>query len=336
MHPEKQHVKNFELKNNPKLRSILPEYPGNTFYKGRFKSDEPRVMPSWKTFFKWTFTINPQRKEKRREKFALEVIQNDKFFTESHDQMLWLGHASFLIKLKGQNIITDPCLRNLPFTKRKVGLPFKIDQIKNLDYILLSHTHRDHLDLPTLKKLIHNNPNVRILAGLETSKLLPKPWRTYTEEAGWYQIFSETGSIQITYLPAQHWNRRFLTDLDKQLWGSFLIESDKKRIYFAGDTAFGNHFDKIRFLTKSIDHCILPIGSYKPEFMMKGLHINPNEAILAFKILGGKNFIPMHYGTYDLSDEPLGEPLRLIQDSKSREVFNGKFHPLAIGESYLL
>ena len=329
-------MKKFELRNNPNLQSIMPEYPGNTFYNGRYKSDEPRIMPSWKSIFKWMFSINPQRREKKRDTFKVPLIQSDNFLTEMHDQMIWLGHASFIIKLNRKTIITDPCLRNLPFKKRKVGLPLPVELIKGLDYILLSHAHRDHLDLPTLKILIKNNPDVRILTGLDIAKLLPKSWRLKIEEAGWYQIYSDTADIKISYLPAQHWNRRYLTDLDKQLWGSFLIQSSCKTIYFAGDTAFGNHFDKIRFLADEIDHCIIPIGAYKPNFVMRGVHLNPNEAILAFKILGGKNFIPMHYGTYDLSDEPCGEPIRLISESRSRYVFNGNFHPLAVGESYLL
>ena len=329
-------MKNFELRNNPELQSLMPEYPGNTFYMGQYKSDEPRIMPTWKIILKWFFSVNPQWREKKRDPFQVELIKNENFMSENHEQMIWLGHASFLIKINGKTIITDPCLRNLPLKKRKVGLPLSIEQIKGLDYILISHAHRDHLDLPTLKKLIKNNPEARILTGLGISGLFPKPWRDRTQEAGWYQIYSNTDNIKITYLPAQHWNRRFLTDLDKQLWGSFLIQSSEKTIYFAGDTAFGNHFDKIRFLVNEIDHCIIPIGAYKPDFIMKGLHLNPNEAILAFKILGGKNFIPMHYGTFDLSDEPAGEPVRIISEAKERNIFSGRFHPLAVGESYLL
>ncbi len=336
MHQNTTTVKHYQLKNNPALATILPEYPGNTYYKGRYISDESRVMPSWKTFFKWMFSFNEQRSEKRRDEYRLPLIKGNEFFHQTDNQLLWLGHATFLIRLQGTTIITDPCLRNLPFKKRKVGLPFKTEEITGLDFILLSHAHRDHLDLPTLKILVKNNPGVRILAGLGTSGLLPKAWHAQTEEAGWYQIFNNTGSLRIVYLPAQHWNRRFLFDLDQQLWGSFLIESDKTSIFFAGDTAFGQHFDKIRFLTKQIDHCIIPIGSYKPAFMMRGLHLNPKEAILAFKMLNGKNFIPMHYGTYDLSDEPLGEPLRMVAESKSRGSFSQNFRPLAVGERYAL
>lgn len=330
------HVKNYELRKNPDLRTILPEYPGNTFYHGRYKSDEPRVMPSWKNILKWFFSINPQHKEKKRDTFKVKVIENTDIFHQTNDQMVWLGHASFLIKLDGKLLLTDPCLRNLPFKRRKVGLPFPIETLSNIDYILLSHAHRDHLDLPSLKKLIKQNPGVQILTALDIAKLLPKQWKPKIQEAGWYQIYNDTASLKISFLPAQHWNRRFFTDTDRQLWGSFLIQSKDTSIYFAGDTAFGQHFDKIRFLNTKIDHCLLPVGAYMPRYVMKGVHLNPQEAILAFKILGAKNFIPMHYGTYNLSDEPAGEPIRIIKEAQNRSIFSGNFKPLDIGETYPL
>jgi L-ascorbate metabolism protein UlaG (beta-lactamase superfamily) len=327
-------VKNFQLRNNPELQSIYPEYPGNTFNKGRFHSDEPRIMPGWKTFWRWLFSINPQRKEKKNDAFKVEMIQSTDFLNDSSDKIVWLGHACFYFRINNVNILTDPCLFDLPFKKRKVGLPVDVNELKNIDFILLSHGHRDHLDMKSLSKLIHLNPDVKILTALEIGKILPKKWRDKVQEAGWYQVYNGTGDITITFLPAQHWNRRYLTDTDKQLWGSFLIEHNAKKIYFAADTAMGKHFDIIRQLKGNIDYCILPVGAYKPEYMMKGLHLNPNEAIMAYKYLGGKYFIPMHYGTYSLSDEPPGEPIRLLEKASQGGKFSGKFMPMVVGEAF--
>lgn len=104
-------------------------------------------------------------------------------------------------------------------------------------------------------------------------------------------------------------------------------------IYFAGDTGFSSHFEDIIKIFGSIDYCILPIGAYKPEFMMNESHISPKEAVEAFNILNAKNFIPMHYGTYDISNEPLGEPIRKMRKMHEQGKINGKFIELAIGEA---
>lgn len=103
----------------------MPEYPGNTFYHGRYKSDEPRMMPSWKNILKSFFSINPQYKEKKRDTFKVKVIENTDIFHQTNDQMVWLGHASFLIKLDGKLLLTDPCLRNLPLKEEKSDFRFQ-------------------------------------------------------------------------------------------------------------------------------------------------------------------------------------------------------------------
>ena len=329
-------MKNFQLRSNPELQTINPEYPGNTFYKGRFHCDEPRYMAKWSQLWKWLLSPNPQRKEKKKDDFKVEINESGDFLNTPKDQIVWLGHASFFIQVHGIRILTDPCYYNVAIKKRKVKLPVPVEKLDNIDFILLSHAHRDHLDITTLKKVLAVNPNVRILTALEISTLLPKKWRHLVEEAGWYQVYNNTGDIKITFLPAQHWNRRFLTDLDLQLWGSFLIEYKKKKIYFAGDTGMGKHFDIIRKLVGNIEYCLIPVGAYKPDYIMKGIHLNPNEAIMAYKYLGGKYFIPMHYGAYSLSDEPVGEPIRLIEKAGQEGKFSGKFIPQKVGESLFI
>ena len=133
-------------------------------------------------------------------------------------------------------------------------------------------------------------------------------------------------------MPAKHWNKRGLTDFNKTLWGSFIIKSNNKTIYFAGDTAVGNHFKEIAEFFPKIDVALMPIGAYKPEFIMKDAHISPWEALEAFNHLQAKLFIPMHYGTYDLSDEPFGEPYRVMQKEKD----NYNIRVLDVGEEFLL
>jgi len=136
----------------------------------------------------------------------------------------------------------------------------------------------------------------------------------------------------VFFMPAKHWNRRGLTDFNKNLWGSFVIRSGDKSLFFAGDTSYGEHFKEIGEFFPNIKYCLMPIGAYKPEYLMKESHLSPTEALKAFKDLGGETFIPMHYATFDLANEPLGEPVRIIK----RERQNLDIRILDIGEELVL
>jgi L-ascorbate metabolism protein UlaG (beta-lactamase superfamily) len=111
-----------------------------------------------------------------------------------------------------------------------------------------------------------------------------------------------------------------------------VIQTEKVTIYFAGDTGNGIHFEQASSLFPTIDYCLLPVGAYKPQWLMSPQHMSPNNAVEAFNQLNGKIFIPMHYGTYDLSDEPLGEPLRILNSLKNEHKINGELKVLKIGE----
>jgi L-ascorbate metabolism protein UlaG (beta-lactamase superfamily) len=193
--------------------------------------------------------------------------------------------------------------------KRKTPLPVDIANIAS-DYILISHGHYDHLDQRTLAQL--QGTSLTALVPLKIGPIVhaANP-AIQIQEAGWYQQF-KTDDITITLLPAKHWNRRTLFDFNQTLWGSFLIQTKTHTIYFAGDTGYTGHFKEIAALVGPIDYAILPIGAYEPSFIMQPSHLNPEEALQAFEDLGAKHLIPMHYGTFDLSDEPLGEPIQRL------------------------
>jgi L-ascorbate metabolism protein UlaG (beta-lactamase superfamily) len=250
------------------------------------------------------------------------------------DAFSWLGHASFLFRINGISILTDPCLLSLPGTKRLVQSPFKFSEIRNLDYILFTHSHRDHFDKRSVCAILETNPDVHFLVPLRMGKLLKKLGAKNITEAGWYQEYNleKANGLRIVFLPAKHWNRRLMFDTNRELWGSFWIGSEKQSIYFAGDTAFDNHFTEIRNLFPEIRHAFIPIGAYKPSYIMKDAHISPQEAVEAFQLLHAKQFIPMHFGTYDLSDEPVGEPLRILQQFQAEGKLGGNLISSAVGE----
>ena len=198
-------------------------------------------------------------------------------------------------------------------------IPFNISDLKNIDYLLISHDHYDHLSIKSIKSLLKNSPNIKALLPLKTGKLF-KGINIDYEEAGWYQTYTTDEKVKISFLPSDHWCRRSMFDQNRRLWGSFLIDFYDIKIYFAGDTAYNkNMFQEINKVCGDIDICLMPIGSYSPAFMMKDHHTNPEEAAALFHILGGKKFIPMHYGTYTMSSEPASEPIKRIKKVVDKE-----------------
>lgn len=203
--------------------------------------------------------------------------------------------------------------------KRMAALPCSIYDLIGIDYLLLSHGHRDHYDESTVNQLLDQNPKMELLLPLKLSQLLKSKRKKATyQEAAWWQQYQITKDIEVTFLPAKHWNRRYLHDFNRQLWGSFMIKAPELSIYFAGDSAYDGHFQEIKEVMGSPDVCMMPIGAYKPEYIMKEAHMNPQEAVQAFHDLDGGVMIPMHYGTYDLSDEPLGEPVRMLKSMEKK------------------
>lgn len=279
----------------------------------------------------WGLSINPQRKQKELDNYKVPCIPNRQFLASKKDMIVWLGHAAFFIRMNGIQFLIDPCLESMPFYKRQVGLPCDIDDFRGIDYILLLHGHRDHCDIPSLKKILKNNPQAEFLTALSVSKILKPLGKMNIQEAGWYQQF-KTANIEITFLPAVHWNRRYLHDMDKTLWGSFFIKTKDQSLYFAGDTGYGKHFNEIRESMGTPDICFMPIAAYSPRYIMKGAHVNPLEAIKAFHELGASYFIPMHYGTYDLSDEPMSEPISKIRRAFSSKRMSGNLAEIAVGQ----
>lgn len=309
---------------NPAL-NFVKDYKGNPFKNGQYYfGEEPMELPR-STIFKWMLSPNPYRKEKREDKWA-PYVQPLAALPEKHIScIIWLGHASFLIQTGGYRIITDPVFFDLaPVMRRRHALPISVDKLTQIDYLLLSHGHRDHLDIPSLKKLLPLNPAIKVLCPLGFEAMLKDIGFEFIQEAAWYQQYQTPENLKIVFLPAKHWNRRFLWDYNTTLWGSHWIESNETTIYFAGDTAMADHFKDIRATLGAPDISLLPVGAYLPRFVMEWAHIAPWEALEAFKILESSTFIPMHYGTFDLSEEPASAPLQLLRKYHLEGQFDNK------------
>ena len=323
---------------NPDLNTIKKDFKGNLYQNKMFESAEYGVnKASFKKILKWQLSRNPQKKEKQEDDFRLKVDRNTSFITSDEDLIVWLGHASFFIRINGVSFMTDPCLKDLPLIKRQVGLPCSTYDLIGIDYLLISHGHRDHFDEASVHQLLEQNPKMELLMPLKLSELLGKKKKNIKyQEAGWWQQYKLTDEVEVFFLPSRHWNRRFLNDFNRQLWGSFLIRTKNKSIYFGADSGYARHFKEIQETLGSPDICLLPIGAYKPSYVMSEAHMHPGEAVQAFRDLKGKVMIPMHYGTFDLADEPLGEPVRILKDLESRGSIEGELRFLHVGEKYML
>lgn len=323
---------------NPKLITISPDstWRGNPLdEKGRFINLNHPFQASLTDFLKWQLSKNPQKAEKKAEIRRIPLGFDKRVFRGSDDYLIWLGHATFLMRIKGKVFLTDPVLFDNTFLKRKSDIPFSLQDLPKLDFILLSHNHRDHCDKKTLTYLATENPRLEILTGLGIGDII----QTWTnghpiQEAGWYQQYMGLDAgINITYVPSRHWSKRWLNDDNKSLWGGFYIQTDAYSIYFMGDSGHGDHFSAIKNTLGSPNYCLMGVGAYKPEWFMHQSHISPIDAIDAFHDLEGSYFIPMHFGTFDLSDEPLMEPWDIL--AKEEQKIMGTLVKPVIGKNLL-
>jgi hypothetical protein len=220
--------------------------------------------------------------------------------------------------MNGVQILIDPVFGKATVVKRKQKSPYPTEVWKNLNYILISHDHRDHCDVPSLEKLARQNPAVKVLSGLGMKKLLSGIFpENNIEVAGWYQKFSSL-MPEIWYIPSRHWSRRGLTDTNQRLWGGFYL-AGSKRIYFMGDSGYDKHFAEIPNLHPEADLALMGIGAYCPEWFMHPSHMKPEDSWQSFVDLKASKMLPMHFGTFDLSDEPSSEPIRRLQSVANPE-----------------
>lgn len=323
---------------NENLDFIKEGWQGNPVdSNGRFVNLEFPFLSRYQDVFKWMFTRNPQKEEKEKDAFRLQVINDSTFLKNERDCIIWLGHASFFIRLKGISLLIDPVFCDVPLVKRYTPHAFSASFFKNLDYLLISHDHRDHCEDKSIRIITRNNPDAEILTGLNMESLL-RPWsgKVPIRTAGWYQQYQTKDDVSIYYLPARHWSKRGLRDENYRLWGAFVIQSKERTIYFSGDSGYGGHFAEVRSLFPNIDVAIIGIGAYKPEWFMHPNHVSPSDAVKAFHDTGANTLIPMHYGTFDISDEPVGEPLRILLDHEKQGNIQGKLQIVQPGENFYL
>jgi L-ascorbate metabolism protein UlaG (beta-lactamase superfamily) len=216
---------------------------------------------------------------------------------------VWIGHATWALRLGGQLIVIDPIWsRSIGGAVRRLVEPgVALAAMPAIDLVLVTHDHRDHLDLPTIHKL---PDRALYIVPIGNAARLGKP---NVVELDWWQTH-EVGALAITLVPARHWSMRMPWNRNASLWGGYVIRGPEGTAYHSGDTAWGDHFAEIGARGGPIDWAMLPIGGYAPRWFMEPQHIDPVEAGRAFEALGARNLLAMHWGTFRLTDEAIGEP----------------------------
>jgi len=229
----------------------------------------------------------------------------------------FVGHASFLLQTSGLNILIDPVWsqRVSPVSfagPKRVNDPgIAFDALPPIDVVLVSHCHYDHLDVETLSRL-HAAHGPRVLAPLGNDTIM----RNYdsgvrAEPHDWHNRVELGRGVAVTLVPTRHWSARGLTDRNKALWASFVIDTPAGRIYHVADSGWGDgqHFRDARDRYGPFRLAVLPVGAYEPRWFMSDMHLNPAEAVRAFTVSGAEFALGHHYGTFQLTDEAIDAPV---------------------------
>ena len=254
----------------------------------------------------------------------------------------FINHATVFLQHQGLNIITDP-----HWGKRASPVNFAgparvrdpgaaINSLPGLDFVLVSHNHYDHLDIPTLKEL-NQLYSPRFLIAKGDAYLMEKAGITNFIEMDWWDEVDLGNGCRAVFVPVKHWSARGLYDRNKSLWGGFVILSSTQKIFFAGDTGYCDIFETLAQKYGAFNLCLLPVGAYEPRWFMQDSHMNPQEAVQTHLDLQSKKSIAIHFGLWQLTDEGIDQPITDLKKSLiDCNVSENDFLNLDVGETKVI
>jgi L-ascorbate metabolism protein UlaG (beta-lactamase superfamily) len=250
----------------------------------------------------------------------------------------FVGHATFLIQTPAGNILTDPMYSDVAgplnrFGPRRVRQPaVRFDDLPPIATVLLSHNHYDHCDLATLRALARRF-DPAVITPLGNTRLVRSVGMRRVTELDWWEE-TTIGGGPVTLTPARHFSARTPFDRNRALWGGFVFRAGDRRLYFAGDTAYGSFFRDVSTRLGPIDFALIPIGAYEPRWFMHVVHMNPAEAVQAHLDVGAAASVGMHFGTFPLTAEAVDEPPRALAEARlANGVEEAHFRVPEFGES---
>ncbi|HET7876000.1 MAG TPA: MBL fold metallo-hydrolase [Methylomirabilota bacterium] len=256
----------------------------------------------------------------------------------SNPGVTWVGHSTLLVQVDGLNILTDPHWGDRaspvswagPKRLNPPGLAF--EALPPIHVVVISHDHYDHLDLDTVKRLAEtHDPLFLVPLGL-------KPWfadhgMTRVEELDWWEEREHRG-VRFVCVPAQHFSQRGLGDRNARLWASWAVLARERRLYFGGDTGYFSGFKEAGDRLGPFDLAAIPIGAYVPAEIMKPVHTSPEDAVQAALDLRAHVLLGIHWGTFDMAEEPLDEPPgRMLAEAQRRGIPPERAWILKVGET---
>jgi L-ascorbate metabolism protein UlaG (beta-lactamase superfamily) len=291
-----------------------PRFPKHFDGKRFFNPDAPQAR-GFLDVLRWKFTSRPERGAR----FVHDVEPSKPpGCVEGNDlRVTLINHSTVLLQQSFAHILTDPIWsqRASPLTsigphrRREPGVLW--EDLPRIDIVLISHNHYDHLDLATLRKLVQRGQSQFVVpAGV--ARLLRSRKIGPVHELDWGGSVP-IGRTTIHCVPAMHFSARGVFDRNRTLWCGYVIEAEGRIIYFAGDTAFGNHFARIREQFGAPRLALLPIGAYAPRWFMTPIHMAPEDAVRAHQILAAQTSIAIHHGTFQLGDEGIDTPTRQLR-----------------------
>ncbi|HSG82445.1 MAG TPA: MBL fold metallo-hydrolase [Gemmatimonadota bacterium] len=236
----------------------------------------------------------------------------------------WVGHSTVLLQLGELNVLTDPHWSKraspvqLAGPARWVRPGVRFEALPPIDLVLISHNHYDHLDGGTVRKLAATFPDAAWCVPLGLASFVRARGACDVEEMDWWDE-TLVGGARVTCTPAQHFSARTALDRNKTLWCGWALASGERRVFFAGDTGYHPKFGEIGERLGPFDVALLPVGAYEPRWFMQPVHMNPEEAVQAYRDVTGQAggsaearcaMVPIHWGTFKLTDEAMDEPPR--------------------------
>jgi N-acyl-phosphatidylethanolamine-hydrolysing phospholipase D len=283
------------------------------FHKGRyFNPWMDREYGGFMRFFKMALAEKTQytREERDFKPGFIPGLKDRIKAMPSGDFIAWIGHSTFLIRLRGVYILTDPIFSERALFPKRVTPPAltaeEVNEITPEVTVLVSHNHYDHLDAPSIEAL-SDASTIIVPMGLKT--YVEGMDKRHVKEMDWWQNADLGHGITVVSLPAQHWSRRLTQGANKTLWASYMIVTPETTIYFGGDSGYFTGYREYGMVFPRITYAIMPTTSLNPRAFMHYAHMNVDEALDAFRELNAKYFIPTHWGTFQISAEPPGYPI---------------------------
>ena len=271
---------------------------------------------SW--YLERTRNGDPKPPSRHVDGYAFPLVQPDLAFLAGNREQItatWIGHSTLLLQVAGLNILTDPQFSERAFPvqwagpQRRAPLPMTPAQLPRIDLVLISHNHYDHLDYASVMALEaqRGGPPLFVVP-LGVDLWMKGQGVTRIERFDWWDRKTLLG-VELHFVPAQHWSARGIWDRNATLWGGWVVRAPGFDFYFAGDTGYSKDFADIGERFGGFDLAAIPVGAYLPRWFMKEQHVDPEEAVRIHRDVKARRSIGIHWGTFELTDEPLDEPI---------------------------